>query len=156
MTDQADDFVELSAAKPKPKQAKALMGVVELRHATRMTISLDGELIAGLEGYPRFTIAWSAATFTLRIRGNSAGEFEAYKTQKGGRYIIRLAVPDGVAKAPAAKDIAPYRREPDALYLVVPPSLRPKPKVPALPAPGGIQTGRSPSIPIVPRERVGR
>lgn len=133
-----DDFVELlpegkqTVVSPIAIRTICLRGGVE-----RISLSFSREAIAKLEGWPRFAMKWNAATHTLGIRASVDGPYEARKSVRGERYLLRVALPAGIRHVPKVTEPAPHRYGEDGrtVFLIVPPVFRAAPR-PALPAPG--------------------
>ncbi|WP_276200264.1 hypothetical protein [Chelatococcus sp. XZ-Ab1] len=161
-----DDFVEiLPEGKVAPKQCALTISTTELRGgAERITLSFTQELLAQLEGWPRFRVAWNPKTFQMRIVGAETGPFEAFKTQRGERYILRVPMQKGLKHVKGLKEPAPHLVAPSlhggprhCLLVTVPPVFR-RPEV-AGTAPAARPNGmldRRPATPVVPAARVGR
>lgn len=129
-----DEFFELAPAKAAKVLSPIVFSTVCLRgEAERVSLSFSESAIGRLEGWPRFAIAWSPRTFKIRIRADQAGAYEAYRTQKGERYILRFALPRELRHVAKLKEPAPHLYDDDGrtLFITAPPAFQ----VRALPKP---------------------
>jgi hypothetical protein len=156
------DFIDLAPVKKAVAPSCAIrFATISLRSgAERVSLSFDAETIARLEGWPRFAIAWSAKRQAFRIMADPAGAFEAYKTQKGSRYVLRVALPAELRHVAGAKEPAPHHFAGDGrtLFVLAPPCFQ-RPARAALPAPAAVKPGfpaPKNAMSIVPASRVGR
>jgi hypothetical protein len=121
-----DGFVDIApAGPPKAVQAPIVISTMRLRgKSERISLSFAEEAFARLEGWPRVVIAWQARSYTLRLRAADAGPFEAYRTRRGPRVILRLPLPAGLKVREKVREPCPHRFEGATLFLIVPPPFR--------------------------------
>lgn len=116
------DFVELDIVpRGKPSTADVLLGVSLLgrQKSLRVVLTLEEELAKriGGDGWPRFTVLWSAKQGRFLVRGKVQGPVECFVTRLGSRAVIRFAPPAGLDLRPWSK-VEPEYEEIDG-YLAV-------------------------------------
>lgn len=118
-----DGFVELEPQrKAAPAKAKVVLRTIKIRHgAQRVSFSLAGDLVSELadDGWPRFSIAYNAAQGRFRIASKVQGPFEALRTRKGDRVILRCPLPGGILFSENAHEAA-HVIDGGVLYVTVP------------------------------------
>lgn len=129
MHDDAD-FEEILPARPRAGRKRPAIEISTValgRHgAERLQISFSLEVAAKLQDHwPRFQIGYSPNTHTLRIRSLESGPFEAIKTPKGERHLLRIPLPAGL-RVIESREPGPQSWSDDGktLYLIVPPVFR--------------------------------
>lgn len=137
MADFEDDgFVELApAAKFSGRPADVVVSTSSMRGGpTRLVLNLSRTTLAAVTGGARIRIAWNPKSFTLRLSGADDGPFEASKSPKGDRYLLRIPLPEGVKDVPKLKEPCPFTIKGGVLFCLVPPPLRVEPPKPSLAA----------------------
>lgn len=123
MPEADDGFVELTPENTKAAPISPVtVGTFALRGgAERLSFSFSESMFGQLEGWPRVRADWNASTFTLRLKADERGAFEAARTAKGQRIVLRIPLPKGLVARPKLKEPCPHRVDGSTLYLTVPP-----------------------------------